>query len=71
MSDDELRSRIAATDPMHDGVSTDPINSAQARSLLEAIMNTELDDRANLTNDIPTDTSSNRRRPKWFAPALA
>jgi len=71
MSDDELRSRIAATDPMHDGVSTNPISSAQAQSLLEAIMNTELDDRATLANDTPTDTSEKGRRPKWFAPALA
>jgi len=70
---DELRSRIAATDPMHDGVSTNPISSAQAQSLLEAIMNTELDDRASLTDETThrPDTSSTARRHKWFAPALA
>lgn len=68
MNDDELRGRIAATDPMHDGVSTDPIDSAPARSLLEAIMNTQLDEPDVRPAEPPSPPS---RRPRWFAPTLA
>jgi len=67
---DELRSRIAATDPMHDGVSTKPIDSAEARTLLEAIVNTHLDEPDTQSTEPPTQTAQ-KRRPKWFAPALA
>jgi hypothetical protein len=53
MNDDELRRRIAAGDPMLDGVPIDPVTSAEARHLLEAIVNTDLD-----TPTAPTDRSS-------------
>ena len=69
MNDDLLRSRIAATDPMHDGVSTNPIDSAEAQSLLEAIVNTQLDQHDTETTESPTQ-SAHRRRSKWFVPAL-
>jgi hypothetical protein len=68
MNDDELRSRIAATDPMHDGVSTKPIDSAEAQSLLEAIVNIQLDEPDTRATEPTTPPTS---RSRWFAPALA
>lgn len=41
MNDDQLRSRIAATDPVLDGADIDPVDSPSARFLLEAIMSTD------------------------------
>ena len=70
MNDDELRSRIAATDPMHDGVSTNPIDSAEAHALLEAIVNIQLDEPETPPADAP-DPAERPRRSKWLAPTLA
>lgn len=66
---DHLRDRIAAGDPMHDGVPTEPVSSAAAQRLLETIVTTPLDstDRSP-TSAAPTGPSS---RPRWFIPAIA
>lgn len=72
MDDEQLRSRIAASDPMLDGVAIEPADSPSARTLLEAIMNTEPD-----TNDTTTRTTSETnvmalepRRKRWTIAAL-
>lgn len=69
MNDDQLRSRIEAADPMLDGVPIEPADSPSARTLLEAIMSTELD-----THTDP-DPDSNvlalePRRKRWTLAAL-
>ena len=43
MDDEQLRSRLAASDPLLDGVAIEPADSPSARTLLEAIMSTDLD----------------------------
>ena len=40
MDDEQLRSRIAASDPVLDGIPIEPADSPSARTLLEAIMST-------------------------------
>lgn len=72
MDDEQLRSRIAASDPMLDGVSIEPADSPSARTLLEAIMSTELDTDTHTTK---TDRDANvlsfePRRKRWTLAAL-
>lgn len=73
MNDIQLRSRISATDPMHDGVSTNSINSASAQTLLENIVNIQLDEPE--VFDLEAIPPRNSRPPahtrRWLAPALA
>jgi hypothetical protein len=64
MTDDELRDRIARSDPAA-GAATDPITSPTARALLEEIMNTPVLD-SQPTSDEPLE----RPRRHWLAPAL-
>lgn len=79
MNDDQLRDRITASDPMHDGVPTESIRSAHAHTLLEAIVNTPLDDietadspdPAAPSGSAPVPLEPRRSRPRWFAPAIA
>jgi hypothetical protein len=69
MDDEQLRSRIAASDPMLDGVSIEPADSPSARTLLEAIMSTELD--TDTTPDRDTNVLSfEPRRKRWTLAAL-
>ena len=57
MNDEQLRSRLAASDPVLDGATIHPYDSARARSLLEAAMSTEIDDTIDdNTNDITRNT---------------
>jgi hypothetical protein len=61
MNDDQLRDRIGRVDPLaHEpgGTSIEPITSREARSRLEAVMNTHL------TEEHPTETSSPSPR-RW------
>jgi hypothetical protein len=51
MNDEQLRSRLAASDPVLDGAPIHPYESARARSLLEAAMSTEIDDTIESTGD--------------------
>lgn len=73
MDDDQLRSRLAATDPMLDGVPIDPADSPSARTLLEAIVNTELDTTPDTTADTTpgTTTPDTAGRKRWTLGALA
>lgn len=79
MNDDQLRDRITASDPMHDDVPTEPIRSAHAQALLEAIVNTPLDNIETSSSPEPAAPRSSaavppdggRSRPRWFAPAIA
>lgn len=72
MDDEQLRSRLNASDPMLDGVPIDPADSPSARILLEAIMSTELD-----TPTIPDTSrgtgvgSPTTHRKRWGLAALA
>jgi hypothetical protein len=80
MNDEQLRSRIAASDPMLDGIPTEPTDSPSARTLLEAIMSTELDtDTSGTSGTSTTPTTSTpgsnvmsfeRRRKRWAVAAL-
>jgi hypothetical protein len=75
MNDDQLRSRIAAADPMLDGVPIEPADSPSARTLLEAIMSTELDTDPNTNPDTAHHSGSNMlplqpRRKRWTLAAL-
>ncbi|MDW3213982.1 MAG: hypothetical protein R8G01_08315 [Ilumatobacteraceae bacterium] len=77
MNDDQLRDRIGRTDPLaHSdpgGTSIDPITSHEARSLLEAVMNTPLTEDTTERPVAPVDdaraTASGSRR--WLALAGA
>jgi hypothetical protein len=71
MDDEQLRSRISASDPVLDGIPIEPADSPSARTLLEAIMSTELDTdntetTANGTNVLPLEP----RRKRWTLAAL-
>lgn len=70
MDDEQLRSRIAASDPMHDGVPIEPADSPSARHLLEAIMSTELD--TDTTQPAPDENvlALEPRRKRWTMVAL-
>lgn len=68
MDDEQLRSRLAASDPMLDGIPVEPADTASARNLLEAIMSTDTHD-----TDTSTDTSVlslEPRRKRWSLAAL-
>lgn len=81
MDDEQLRSRIAASDPVLDGIPIEPADSSSARTLLEAIMSTELDTNTTKTSDT-THTSATHaisgtnvrslepRRKRWTLAAL-
>lgn len=64
MTDDELRDRIARSDPAT-GHATDPITSANARALLEEIMNTPLIE----TEQVQQPAPPHKRKP-WAWPTL-
>jgi hypothetical protein len=71
MDDEQLRSRIAASDPMLDGIPVEPADSPSARNLLEAIMSTELDTRNTDTADRDTNVLAlEPRRKRWTLAAL-
>lgn len=72
MDDEQLRSRLSASDPMLDGVPIDPADSPSARTLLEAIMSTELDTQT--VHDAPDGTTIGSTPPprrRWSLAALA
>ena len=63
MNDEQLRSRLAASDPVLDGAHIHPYESARARSLLEAAMSTEIDDTIDdTTHNTTHDTTLNTAR---------
>lgn len=71
MNDDQLRDRIGRSDPLAHpdpgGISIDPITSHEARSVLEAVMNTPLteditDRPVAPADDAPVPASGSRRR---------
>lgn len=76
MNDEQLRSRIAASDPMLDGVPIEPTDDPSARTLLETIMSTELDTNTSDTSTTPTTSApggnivSFERRKRWVVAAL-
>jgi hypothetical protein len=61
MNDEQLRSRLAASDPVLDGASIHPYESPRARELLEAAMSTEIDDPIDDPIDGPVDHSTGVR----------
>lgn len=67
MNDDELRNRLAAADPVPDDASIEPVNSASAQHLLEAIMSTHLDTPtpAPASGGEHNTRSRESRRPRW------
>lgn len=69
MDDEQLRSRIHASDPVLDGIPTEPADSTSARTLLEAIMSTELDTDPRTDRDA-TVTALEPRRKRWTLAAL-
>lgn len=69
MDDEQLRSRLAASDPMLDGIPVEPADSPSARNLLEAIMSTELDTPTDAGRDTNVHTLAPRRR-RWTFAAL-
>lgn len=70
MDDEQLRSRLADTDPVLDGIPVEPADSPSARTLLEAIMNTELDTRTDRDHgDAPVLALAPRRK-RWTLAAL-
>jgi hypothetical protein len=60
MNDEQLRSRLAASDPVLDGAPIHPYESARARSLLEAAMSTEIHDTVDGTGDDAIDEFGER-----------
>lgn len=72
MDDEQLRSRLAATDPMLDGVPIEPADSTSARHLLEAIMSTDLDTPSTADTTVERDGSRPEpRRRRWSLAGLA
>lgn len=66
MNDDDLRHRIAAADPAPGEASIEPVRSASAQHLLEAIMTTDLDTPTTAPASGGDDTSTGgRRRTRW------
>lgn len=70
MDDELLRSRLAATDPMLDGIPIEPADSASARTFLEAIMSTELDTDTITSHTTDTVVPFAPRRRRWTLGAL-
>lgn len=70
MDDEQLRSRLAASDPVHDRIPVEPADSPSARTLLEAIMNTDLDDRTTTAGDGTGAIALEPRRNRWTLTAL-
>ena len=75
MDDEQLRSRISASDPVLDGIPIEPADSPSARTLLEAIMNTDLDTDTRTPDAGATGSTSNvmalePRRKRWTFAAL-
>jgi hypothetical protein len=60
---DQLRERLARLDPMHPGVSTEPVTTSSSRSLLEDIMNTPLTDQP--------ETAPKPRQSRWLVAVAA
>jgi hypothetical protein len=60
---DELRQRLARSDPMHSGVPTGPTTKASSRELLETIMSTPTKQ--------PTGRSAGKSRRGWTVPVAA
>lgn len=76
MDDEQLRSRLAASDPMFDGVPIEPADSPSARTFLEAIMSTDTDtDTDTTTTNTAGSTGADvlalePRRRRWTLAAL-
>jgi hypothetical protein len=60
---DQLRERLARLDPMHPGVSTEPVTTPSSRSLLEDIMNTPLTEQP--------ETAPKPRQSRWLVAVAA
>ena len=55
---DQLRERLTRLDPMHSGVSTEPVTTPSSRSLLEDIMSTPLSEQP--------ETATKPRQSRWL-----
>jgi hypothetical protein len=60
---DELRERLARSDPMHSGVPTEPTTAESSRELLETIMSTPTKQ--------PTEPSAKKARRSWTVAVAA